>query len=72
MLSTIIRHMVTSASEVKLVALFYNAREAVLLRVTLEEMGHKQLTTTIVINNNTAHGLTQGTMIAKYSKAMDM
>eukprot|EP00957_Ditylum_brightwellii_P186856 14229121-Ditylum_brightwellii.AAC.1 len=46
-LSTIIRHMVASASEAKLVALLYNAREAVLLCVTLEEMGHKQPATTI-------------------------
>eukprot|EP00957_Ditylum_brightwellii_P150187 11436515-Ditylum_brightwellii.AAC.1 len=35
-------------------------------------MGHKQPATTIVTDNNTAHGLTQGTMIAKQSKAMDM
>eukprot|EP00957_Ditylum_brightwellii_P060963 4628140-Ditylum_brightwellii.AAC.1 len=31
-LSTIIRHVVASASEVELAALFYNAREAVPLR----------------------------------------
>eukprot|EP00957_Ditylum_brightwellii_P026880 2032670-Ditylum_brightwellii.AAC.1 len=35
-------------------------------------MGHKQPATTIITNNNTAHSLTQGTMIAKRSKAMDM
>eukprot|EP00957_Ditylum_brightwellii_P170046 12943353-Ditylum_brightwellii.AAC.1 len=46
-LSTIIRHVVASASEAKLAALFYNARKAVPLRVTLEEMGHKQPATTI-------------------------
>eukprot|EP00957_Ditylum_brightwellii_P043869 3326519-Ditylum_brightwellii.AAC.1 len=72
MLSTIIRHVVASTSEAKLAALFYNAREAVPLRVALEEMGHKQPATTIFTDNNTAHGLTQGTMIAKQSKAMDM
>eukprot|EP00957_Ditylum_brightwellii_P007380 559293-Ditylum_brightwellii.AAC.1 len=53
-------------------ALFYNAREAVPLQVTLEEMGHKQPATTIVTDNNTAHRLTKGTMIAKHSKAIDM
>eukprot|EP00957_Ditylum_brightwellii_P156620 11920475-Ditylum_brightwellii.AAC.1 len=35
-------------------------------------MGHKQPATTIVTNNNLAHNLTQGTKIAKCSKAMDM
>eukprot|EP00957_Ditylum_brightwellii_P023239 1753934-Ditylum_brightwellii.AAC.1 len=64
--------MVASASEAELAALFYNAREAVPLCVMLEEMGHKQSATIIVTNNNTAHGLTQGTMIVKRSKAMDM
>eukprot|EP00957_Ditylum_brightwellii_P019900 1501184-Ditylum_brightwellii.AAC.1 len=46
-LFTIIRHVVASASETDLAALFYNAREAVPLCVTLEEMGHKQPATTI-------------------------
>eukprot|EP00957_Ditylum_brightwellii_P042789 3239997-Ditylum_brightwellii.AAC.2 len=39
-LSTIIRHMVASASEAELTVLFCNAREAVPLCITLEEMGH--------------------------------
>eukprot|EP00957_Ditylum_brightwellii_P176382 13431537-Ditylum_brightwellii.AAC.1 len=39
-LSTIIQHVVALASEAKLAALFYNAREAVPLHVTLEEMGY--------------------------------
>eukprot|EP00957_Ditylum_brightwellii_P017881 1346789-Ditylum_brightwellii.AAC.1 len=41
-LSTTIRHVVASASEAELAALFYNAREAVPLCTTLEEMGHPQ------------------------------
>eukprot|EP00957_Ditylum_brightwellii_P119918 9150889-Ditylum_brightwellii.AAC.1 len=41
-LSTIIRHVVASASEAELAELFYNAREAIPLHVTLEEMGHPQ------------------------------
>eukprot|EP00957_Ditylum_brightwellii_P096198 7328406-Ditylum_brightwellii.AAC.1 len=58
-LSMIIKHVVALASEVEMAALFYNTREAVPLRVTLEEMGHKQPATTIVTDNNTAHGLTK-------------
>eukprot|EP00957_Ditylum_brightwellii_P028933 2185903-Ditylum_brightwellii.AAC.1 len=71
-LSTIIQYVVTSASEAELAALFYNAREAVHLRVTLKEIGHKQLSTAIITGNNTTHGLTIGTMIPKQSKTVDM
>jgi hypothetical protein len=35
-------------------------------------MGHPQKKTPLITDNNTAHGLTQGTMIPKRSKAMDM
>ena len=71
-LSPIIRHVVASASEAELAALFYNAWEAVPLRIMLEEMGHPQPKTPLITDNSTAHGLTQGTMIPKRSKAMDM
>eukprot|EP00957_Ditylum_brightwellii_P137827 10507969-Ditylum_brightwellii.AAC.1 len=71
-LSTIIQHVMASASEAALVALFYNAREAVPLCITLEEMGHPQPPTPLITNNNTAHGLTTGTMMPKRSKAIDM
>eukprot|EP00957_Ditylum_brightwellii_P072422 5503810-Ditylum_brightwellii.AAC.1 len=64
-LSMIICHVVASASEAELAALFYNAREAVPLCTTLEEMRHPQLKTPLVTDNSMAHGLTQGTMIPK-------
>eukprot|EP00957_Ditylum_brightwellii_P013748 1036451-Ditylum_brightwellii.AAC.2 len=72
MLSTIIWHVIASASEAELVVLFYTVREAVPLRVVLEEMGHKQPPTSLITDNNTAHGLTIGTMIPKRSKVADM
>ena len=62
----------TSASEAELAALFYNAREAVPLRITLEELGHPQPRTSIVTDNATAVGLTTGSMVPKKSKMMDM
>lgn len=71
-LSTIIRHVMASASEAELAALFYNAREAVPLRITLEELGHPQPSTTITTDNATAVGLTTGIMTPKRSKMMDM
>ena len=61
-----------SASEAELAAMFYNTRKAIPLRVTLEEMGHPQPATNTTFENFTVHGLTQGTMVAKKSKAMDM
>ena len=71
-LSTIIRHVMASASEAELAALFYNAREAVPLRITLEELGHPQPRTSIITDNATAVGLTTGSMVPKKSKMMDM
>eukprot|EP00957_Ditylum_brightwellii_P177918 13551918-Ditylum_brightwellii.AAC.1 len=64
-LSTIIKHVLASVSEAELAVLFYNAREAVPIWTTLEEMEHKQPATTIVTDNNIVHGLTKGTMIPK-------
>ena len=52
--------------------MFYNCREAIPLRITLEEMGHPQPPTNITVYNSMVHGLTQGTMIPKKPKSMDM
>ena len=70
-LSSIIKHVLASASEAELAAMFYNSREAIPLRITLEEMGHPQPQTPITVDNSTAHGITQDTMVPKRSKAMD-
>ena len=70
--STIIKHVMASASEAELAAMFYSSRESLPLRITLGEMGHPQLATPIKVDNSTAHGLTEGSMIPKHSKAMDM
>eukprot|EP00957_Ditylum_brightwellii_P174291 13269594-Ditylum_brightwellii.AAC.1 len=35
-------------------------------------MGHPQLPTPLIADNNTAHELTTGTMVPKCSKAVDM
>ena len=64
-LSSIIKHIMASASEAELAAMFYNTCEAIPLRVTLEEMGHPQPATNVTVDNSTAHGLTQCTMVAK-------
>jgi hypothetical protein len=61
-----------SASEAETGALFYGCKRAIPYRVTLEEMGHRQGRTPVTTDNNTAHGLTMGTMNSKASKSNDM
>ena len=71
-LSAIIKHFVSSATKAKLAALFYNCKNAIPLHLTLEELGHHQPPTTIVTDNETAHGLLHKTMVPNASKYMDM
>jgi hypothetical protein len=72
-LSSIIKHVMASASETEIASLFYGCKEAIPLRVTLEEMGHPQPgPTPVTTDNSTAIGLTLNTMIPKASKSMDM
>ena len=71
-LSSIIKHIMASASETELAALFYGCKEAIPLRNTLEEMGHPQPPTPVTTDNSTAIGLTMDTMTPKASKSMDM
>ena len=63
----------SSASEAETGALYYGCKRALPYRVTLEEMGHPQTDPTpVTTDNNTAHGLTMGTMTSKASKSNDM
>ncbi|KAL7476830.1 hypothetical protein ACHAW6_002665 [Cyclotella cf. meneghiniana] len=71
-LSGIIKHVMASASESELTALFYRCKEAIPC-TALEEMGHPQLgPTPVTTDNSTVLGLTLKTMIPNASKAMDM
>ena len=71
-ISSIIKHIMASASDAELAAMFYNYRKAIPMKITLEEMDHPQPPTNVSVDNSTAHGLTQGTMIPKKFKAIDM
>ncbi len=72
-LSAIIKHVMASASESELAALFYGCKEAIPIRTALQEMGHPQPEPTpVTTDNSTALGLTMNTMLPKASKAMDM
>jgi hypothetical protein len=68
----IIRAEMSSAAEAKLGALFINAKTAVCMQCTLEEMGHLQTCTPIQTNNLTAHALLANKILPKALKAMEM
>jgi hypothetical protein len=68
----IIKHVMSSATEAELGALYIMAREAVYIRIILEEMGHKQPPTSLQTNNSMADGVVNGKIQPKWTKAMDM
>jgi hypothetical protein len=62
----------SSAAEAKLGALFINAKAAVSMRQTLEELGHLQPRTPIQTDNSTAFALLTSKILQKALKAMDV
>ena len=68
----IIKSVMTSAAEAEMGALYINAREAVPMRITLEEMGHPQPPTPMQTDNTTALGVITNNIRKKQSKAWDM
>ena len=61
-----------SASETEMTSLFYNCKAAIPLRISLEEMGHPQPKTPVVIDNSTAEGLVNKTMTTNRAKTYDL
>jgi hypothetical protein len=62
----------SSAAEAELGAMYINARNAVEIRIILEEMGHKQPATPIQVDNSTAEGIVNKRVQPKRTKAMDI
>ena len=62
----------TSAAESEVGALFYNTRNAMPMRITLQELGHLQPPTPIKTDNTTAFGVVTKTIKIRRTKAMDM
>jgi hypothetical protein len=62
----------TSATEAELAVLYINAREAVYIRIILEEIGHKQPPTPMQTDNAMAEAVINGKIAPKRTKAMDM
>ena len=72
-LSTIIKHVMYSASEAETGALYYICKHVILYILTLQEMGQPHSDPIpVTTDNNTAHGLTMGTMTSKASKSKNM
>ena len=68
----IIRAVMSSAAEAELGALFINAKTAVSMRHTFEELVHTQPCTPIQTDNKTANDLLTNKIMPKALKAMDM
>ena len=71
-MAKMIKNTVSSAAEAEIAGIFTNAKEAVPIRLTLEEMGHKQPPTEITTDNLTASGTLNETFKQTRSKAIDM
>ena len=70
--SSIISAVMPSATEAETGALFYNGKEAAMLRNSLRDMGHPQTATPIQTDNACAAGIANETVKQRRSKAMDM
>jgi hypothetical protein len=70
--SKVLKHVMSSAAEAEIGAVFLNAKEGAVLRTTLEELGHKDPPTPMETDNTTATGYSNGTIKQKRTKAMDM
>ena len=68
----IIKHVMSSATEAELAALYLVAREAVYIRIILEVLGHPQPPTPLQTDNGMADGVVNGNIQPKQTKAMDM
>ncbi len=68
----IIKHIMLSATEAQLAALYIMTREAVYIHIILDEMNHKQPPTPLQIINTIDDGVINGKVQSKKTKAMDM
>jgi hypothetical protein len=71
-LSKVLKHVMSSAAEAEIGAVFINAKEGAVLRTTSEELGHKQPPTPMETDNTTATGYSNGTSKQKRTEAMDV
>ena len=60
-----------SVAEAEIGGTFYNAKKVKVLRLTLEEMGWKQVPTTIFVEDNTASRICNSTIKRQRSRSMN-
>ena len=70
-IAQIIKCVMASACEAEIGAMFVNAREAVPMCKTLEEMGHPQPKTLLQTDNTSAHQVVSNNVQPKQTKSMD-
>ena len=71
-LCTILKLVAASAAEAELGAIFLNATEAKIIRLTLEEIGHPQPPTPMHCDNATAARIANNTVKRQQSQSMEM
>eukprot|EP00957_Ditylum_brightwellii_P034780 2636119-Ditylum_brightwellii.AAC.1 len=71
-LAKILKCVMASAAEAECSGLYQNGREAIPLRMTLEEMGHPQPAIPIATDNTTVEGIMNTNVQQKQSKAINM
>ena len=68
----LLKHVVSSAAEAEISAIFHNCKIAISLKRMLEALGHKQNMTPLKTDNSTAEAFSNSTLKEKKSKAWDM
>ena len=71
-LCQLIKTFISVASETEIGATFLNAKYALPIHTTLEELGHPQPPTPMQVDNTTAVGFTNDTVKHKRSKEIEM
>ena len=71
-LCTILKFVTASAAEAEVGAMFLNAKEAKIIRLTLEELGHPQPPTPMHCDKATAAGIANNTVKRQRSRSMEM
>ena len=71
-LCSLLKFVAASAAEAELGALFLNAKQALILRLTLRELGHPQPPTPIHVDNSTTVGIVNNTVKRQKSRSMEM
>jgi hypothetical protein len=71
-IAQIMKHVVSSAADAEIGALFINARQAVPARMAAEELGHPQPPTPVQTDNTTALGFANKNLQPKVTKSTDM